>query len=503
MQTHLNLDVECANARAEFDANHRNQLGESGRSAFVAGYVAARLSATPAGVTAPEVVRELREYASNPDYSHQDYADTMRQAAEALAASEPVVPQEVVTAALHKATITPLVAATSPAVGQDDSGPVVDTLDPAMSARGTAGVSDQAGSIDTPEFQQLIDEVAFQSGDDENASENHKASRAALIAHIEAITGDAWSSGYAEAIDEQRRLYWLSAQGRSEMPDIEAERAQHNGSNGSTALGPRYGIGDWKDTSEDAYQLTSEKNRRILYTAPQPATVMAQPLGWAWERRYSNGGYTREFKVSQSDAIAMTEHFGAHSGTNDVVYPFFSKPPATVKAGVTDEQISEIIENADGVRCVDGEYSIEGRDLMNLARALLAQQGAQAGMVDRDAVLEEAALAVEALYNDSAYQHGNRSVSRRVAGEQSAYEAAEDAIRALKGKPDATAPAGEVRHWHRLLKAASTYAERYVQDEAEDPEVCNIKGQHEDAKELFASIKSAVLHQEKRQKGGA
>jgi len=45
---------------------------------------------------------------------------------------------------------------------------------------------------------------------------------------------------------------------------------------------------------------------------------------------------------------------------------------------MTDEKISHFIENADGVRCVDGEYRIEGRDLMNLVRALLSEAAALA-----------------------------------------------------------------------------------------------------------------------------
>lgn len=40
---------------------------------------------------------------------------------------------------------------------------------------------------------------------------------------------------------------------------------------------------------------------------------------------------------------------------------------------MTDEKISQFIENADGVRCVDGEYRIEGRDLMNLVREIIKE----------------------------------------------------------------------------------------------------------------------------------
>jgi len=38
---------------------------------------------------------------------------------------------------------------------------------------------------------------------------------------------------------------------------------------------------------------------------------------------------------------------------------------------MTEEQISDMIENADGMRCIDGEYRIDGRDLMNLVAAIL------------------------------------------------------------------------------------------------------------------------------------
>lgn len=46
------------------------------------------------------------------------------------------------------------------------------------------------------------------------------------------------------------------------------------------------------------------------------------PLGWAWERRYSNGGYTRRFCATEDEARELAKD-GESLGSPDLVYPFF------------------------------------------------------------------------------------------------------------------------------------------------------------------------------------
>jgi hypothetical protein len=47
------------------------------------------------------------------------------------------------------------------------------------------------------------------------------------------------------------------------------------------------------------------------------------PLGWAWERQYANGGYTRKFCVSEYEARELAKD-SVGLPRADLVYPFFA-----------------------------------------------------------------------------------------------------------------------------------------------------------------------------------
>jgi hypothetical protein len=60
----------------------------------------------------------------------------------------------------------------------------------------------------------------------------------------------------------------------------------------------------------------------------------AEALGWAWERRYLNGGYSRKFCVSEFDARELAKD-GENLPAHDLVYPFYAAPPA--QTAITDD----------------------------------------------------------------------------------------------------------------------------------------------------------------------
>jgi len=62
----------------------------------------------------------------------------------------------------------------------------------------------------------------------------------------------------------------------------------------------------------------------IINAAPTRAQGSDEPLGWVWERCYSNGGYTRKFCALESEARELATDGEALSHP-DQVYPFFGR----------------------------------------------------------------------------------------------------------------------------------------------------------------------------------
>lgn len=63
-----------------------------------------------------------------------------------------------------------------------------------------------------------------------------------------------------------------------------------------------------------------------------------QPVAWAWERRYSNGGYSRELVVSEFDARELAKD-GGNLSQPDLVYPLYAAP-VPQREPLSDEQIA-------------------------------------------------------------------------------------------------------------------------------------------------------------------
>ena len=143
------LDLDKLEAIAgTLDGNFQFSSADEIR-ALIAHARAAHPESAASEIAPADIVIDLRAYADNPDYSHNDYADTMRQAAHCIESMRAMF--------------------FNYAIGQPES------------ATGTTGAS-----IDTPEFQALV----------ENWREQPYGTRSFLtawdniIAHIDAIIGD-------------------------------------------------------------------------------------------------------------------------------------------------------------------------------------------------------------------------------------------------------------------------------------------------------------------------
>jgi hypothetical protein len=119
--------------------------------------------------------------------------------------------------------------------------------------------------------------------------------------------------------------------------------------------------GGWSDGPRSLYDATDGAFRRIVYTAPQ-----AESEGEAAQFKETLHDRLNQYEIpTQLGVVAIMKVI-------EQVYQSFTAMQAECepREALTDERISEIIEEFDGGSWIDGEYRIDCKDMMRLARAI-------------------------------------------------------------------------------------------------------------------------------------
>ena len=84
-----------------------------------------------------------------------------------------------------------------------------------------------------------------------------------------------------------------------------------------------YGIVGSRDVDQAIFQIAISKALTIQPDDSALKAWLGDPAGWVWERRYNNGGYSREVFQFESEALEMAED-GKNLPRQDTVTPLYS-----------------------------------------------------------------------------------------------------------------------------------------------------------------------------------